>query len=57
MIHVSEFQRSELDPKFFSESWVILIHFMGKVCCKETRCPLTHDILTRAMMMSKEIVR
>ena len=57
MIHVSDFQRSELDPKFFSESWVILIHFMGKVCCEETRCPLTHDILTRAMMMAKEIVQ
>jgi hypothetical protein len=45
MIQVSELQRSEHDPKFFSESWVKLIHIIGKVCWKGTRCPPTHDIL------------
>ncbi len=56
MIHISELQRSELDPKLFSESWIIFIHIIGKVCWSETHCPLMHDIFAK-LMMTKELVQ
>lgn len=56
MLHVSELQWSELDPKLFSESWIILIHIVGKVCWTETHYPLMHDILVR-LIMTKEIAQ
>ncbi len=55
MIHVSEPQGSELDPKFFSESRTIIIDTLGKVRWTETHYPLLHDMLVRLMMM-REVV-
>jgi hypothetical protein len=50
VIDVSEIPRSELDPKFFSESWVKSIYIIGEVCWKETHYPPTHDILTKEIV-------
>jgi hypothetical protein len=56
MIHVSEPQGSELDPKFFSESRTIIIDTLGEVRWTETHYPLLHDMLVRLMMMMREVV-
>jgi hypothetical protein len=55
MIHVPEPQGSELDPKFFSESWTIFIDTLGEVRWTETHYPFLHDMLVRLMMM-REVV-
>jgi len=55
MIHVSEPQGSELDPKFFSESRTIFIDTLGEVRWTETHYHLLHDILVHLMMM-REVV-
>jgi hypothetical protein len=55
MIHVSEPQGSELDPKFFSESRTIIIDTLGEVRWTETHYPLLHDRLVHLMMM-REVV-
>jgi hypothetical protein len=56
MIQISELQGSEYDPKFFNESWGILILTIGIICWTKSLSPPNHDMLTRIRMMMMVIV-
>jgi hypothetical protein len=56
MMHISELQQSELDPKLFSESWIIFIQIIGKVYWVDNHCPPVRDVLV-ILIMTKELVQ